>query len=90
MVQQIWNEMDLKSQFDEGSDRPKQFRDALKQAIRETCPELEELISKGILIVDCYIENFYARTVHNFGFNGDPQGLPIEVSYRLFELFIFF
>ena len=65
------------------------FRDALKDAIEETCPWLTEEINKGFLPIECFIENFYARTVHNFGFNGDPMGLPIEVSYRLFELYIF-
>ena len=57
--------------------------------IEEMCPWLTEAINKGFLPIECYIENFYVRTVHNFGFNGDPVGLPIEVCYRLFEIFIF-
>ena len=88
-MQQIWDEMGLKEHFEDESERPQIFRDALKDMIEEACPWLTEAISKGFLPIECYIENFYVRTVHNFGFNGDPVGLPIEVSYRLFEIFIF-
>ena len=90
MMQQVWEEMGLKEQYEDGSESAQMFRKALKKAIKDICPWLQEEIAKDNLPIECYIENFYARTVHNFGFNGDPMGLPIEVSYRLFELFIFF
>ena len=59
-------------------------------AITETCPDLMDQISVGIMPLECYIESLYTRTVQNFGFNGDPNGLPVEVCWRLFELYIFF
>ena len=39
---------------------------------------------------ECYIENFYLKTVHNFGFSGEGGGLPVEAAVRLFEFFLFF
>ena len=58
--------------------------------IEENCPWLIEEINRGGMPFECYIENFYCRTVQNFGFNGELVGLPVELSYRLLELFIFF
>ena len=96
-MQQIWEEMGLQEQYEDESESPQIIRDALKDMIEEMCPwlseamcpRLSEAMSKSFLPIECYIENLYCRTVHNFGFNGDPMGLPIEVSYRLFEIFIF-
>ena len=88
-MQQIWEEMGLQEQYEDESESPQIIRDALKDMIEEMCPWLTKAMSKSFLPIECYIENLYCRTVNNFGFNGDPMGLPIEVSYRLFEIFIF-
>ena len=88
-MQQIWEEMGLQEQYEDESESPQIIRDALKDMIEEMCPWLSEAMNKSFMPIECYIENLYVRTVHNFGFNGDQMGLPIEVSYRLFEIFIF-
>ena len=88
-MQIIWEDLGLKDHY-EGESSPKMFQNALKDMIEEMCPWLTEEINKGFMPFECYIENFYCRTVQNFGFNGEEVGLPVEVSYRLLELFIFF
>ena len=40
--------------------------------------------------IEAYIQNLYCRTAMNFGFAGDEVCLPLEVSLRLFDFYLFF
>ena len=89
-MQKVWKDFNLQQQF-ENDEFPVAFRVNVTSAIMTLVPRLaQKIIDEPFMPLQCYIENLYVRTVHNFGFSGDEMGLPVEVAMVLFEFFLFF